>query len=221
MTWIHSCVAVDSTLNHLTVVVNGKKLEDKAFPIPAGEQPPSDLTGKLAIFKGSIGLWYQSKDKMSNLNIFSKQLTLPEMVSRTAGDDCGKADGDYLDWESAEWVLEGKASLGEVSVEDLCRKESNIQLFTAPVSDIGQCMDLCVKIQKGAMAAMGSPEESQKFFSRVDEVLSPGGESTQAGVISPAAWAPIRQTSNGSWNDLFTKKQRKMQGKLARKQVDL
>ena len=57
MTWIHSCVAVDSALNHLTVVVNGKKLEDKAFPIPAGEQPPSDLTEKLLIFKNYIGFW--------------------------------------------------------------------------------------------------------------------------------------------------------------------
>ena len=57
MTWVHSCAAVDSALNHLTVVVNGKKLEDKAFPIPAGEQPPSDLTEKLLIFKNYIGFW--------------------------------------------------------------------------------------------------------------------------------------------------------------------
>ena len=51
------------------------------------------------------------------------------MVSRTAGDDCGKADGDYLDWESAEWVLKGKASFGEVTEEDLCRTETKIQVF--------------------------------------------------------------------------------------------
>ena len=121
MTWIHSCLAIDSTLNHLTIVANGKKLEDKAFPIPAGAQPPSNLTGKLLMFKTFIGLWYQSKNKVSNLNIFSKLMTLPEMVSRTAGENCGKADGDYLAWEEAEWVLKGKAVLGEVTVEDLCR----------------------------------------------------------------------------------------------------
>ena len=83
------------------VVVNGEKLEDKAFPIPAGEQPPTNLTGKLLIFKLYFGFWYQTKNKISNLNIFSKRMTLSEMVSRTAGDDCGKADGDYLAWESA------------------------------------------------------------------------------------------------------------------------
>ena len=126
MTWIHSCVAIDSTLNHLTVVVNGKQVEDKTFPIPEGAKPPTDLTEKLLIFKMSIGLWYQSSNKVANLNIFSKLMTLPEMVMRTAGEDCGKSDGDYLDWESAEWVLKGKASLGEVSVENRCRKESRI-----------------------------------------------------------------------------------------------
>ena len=84
MSWIHSCVAVDSTLNHLTVVVNGIQVEDKTFPIPEEEQPPTDLTEKLLIFKMSIGMWYQTKNKVANLNIFSKLMTLPEMVSRTA-----------------------------------------------------------------------------------------------------------------------------------------
>ena len=119
MTWIHSCVAIDSTLNHLTVVVNGEKLEDKTFPIPLGEHPPTNLTEKLLLLKCYIGFWYQSKNKVSKLNIFSKLMTLPEMMRRTAGDDCGKVDGDYLAWEGAEWVLKGKASLGEVTVEDL------------------------------------------------------------------------------------------------------
>ena len=68
MTWIHSCVAIDSALNHLTVVVNGKKLEDKAFPIPAGEEPPSSLTEKLLIFKGSIGkLSWKKKVKKTDI----------------------------------------------------------------------------------------------------------------------------------------------------------
>ena len=83
MAWIHSCVANDSTLNHLTIVVNGKKMEDKAFPIPTGAQSPSNLTGRLLIFKLYLGVWYQSKNKVSNLNIFSKRMTLSEMVSRS------------------------------------------------------------------------------------------------------------------------------------------
>ena len=149
MTWVHTCVAIDSALNHLTVVVNGKKLEDKAFPIPAGEQPPSNLTENLLIFKSYIGFWYQCKNKLSNLNIFSKELTLSEMVGRTAGDDCGKADGDYLAWKSAEWELKGEASFGEVTVEDLCRRESRIQLLSSQIGSLDQCQNLCKKKNNG------------------------------------------------------------------------
>ena len=80
---------------------------------------------KLMIFKLYQGLLYQCKNNVSNMNIFSKQLTYPEMVSRTAGDNCGKADGDYLAWESAEWVLKGEASFGEVGVKDLCGRDGS------------------------------------------------------------------------------------------------
>ena len=200
MTWIHSCLAIDSSLNHLTVVVNGEKLEDKAFPIPAGaSQPPTNLT-LLPLFKNWMGFWYQSKNKVSNLNIFSKLMTLPEMVSRTAGDDCGKADGDYLAWESAEWILKGKASLGEVTVEDLCRRESRIQVFTVPTGGLSQCNNLCEKMQNGTMATLRTLDESQKMFDRVNEVVK-----NDAGVISQAAWTPITQVSDGTWIDLNSK----------------
>ena len=206
MSWVHSCVAIDSALNHLTVVVNGKQLEDKAFPIPEGAQPPSNLTEKLLIFKLYMGLWYQCKNKVSNLNIFSKLLTLPEMVSRTAGEDCGKADGDYLAWESAEWVLKGKASFGEVSVEDLCRRESRIQIFTSPVGQLDQCKNLCEKMRKGTMATVRTRNEPQEMFDRMNEVLKDtNGGWREAGKTSQAAWTPIRQDNDGSWVDLYNK----------------
>ena len=162
MTWLHSCMAVDSTLNHFTIVVNGQTLDRRAFPIPEGEQAPINLTEKLLVFKiYNGGIWYQSKNKVANLNIFSKQMTLPEMKSRTSGNDCGKADGDYLSWENAEWVLQGTASLGEVSVEDLCRKEQRIQVFTIPTLGLNQCKNLCEKMQHGTMATVRTLGESQ------------------------------------------------------------
>ena len=188
MTWIHSCVVIDSALNHLTVVVNGKKLEDKAFPIPAGEKPPSNLTDKLLIFKTYFGVWYQSMHKVSNLNIFSKRMTLAEIERRTAGDDCGKSDGDYLDWESAVWVLKGDARFEEVTVEDLCRKDSRIQVFTALTASLDQCKNTCEKMENGTMASVRTPNEIQKMFDRVDEVLK--------GKLI-AAWTSIRQENDG------------------------
>ena len=127
------------------------------------------------------------------------------MVSRTAGDDCGKADGDYLAWESAEWTLKGKASLGEVSVEDLCRRESDIQVFTSQIGSLDQCKNLCEKMQNGTMASARTLTESQKMFDRVDEVLNTDGKPTKPGIASQAAWAPIRQASDGTWIDLYNK----------------
>ena len=104
------------------------------------------------------------------------------MISRTSGNDCGKADGDYLAWESAEWVLKGEASLGEVSVEDLCRRESRIQVFTAPIGQLDQCKNLCEKMQNGTIATVRTPDESREMFARVDEVLTKAdGKPTQAG----------------------------------------
>ena len=76
---MHSCVAFDSALNHVTIVVNGKKLEDKALPIPEGAQPPSNLTEKLLISKLYMGFWYQMRNKVSNIsdsvNRFEKTFT--------------------------------------------------------------------------------------------------------------------------------------------------
>ena len=204
MTWIHACVTIDSALNHLMVVVNGKKLEDKAFPIPTGAQPPSNLTGRLLIFKQNMGFWYQSKHKVSNLNIFSKRMTLSEMVSMTAGEDCGKADGDYLSWETAQWVLKGKASFSEVTVEDICRRQSRIQIFTSPTGGLNECKNLCEKMQNGTMAMVRTLNESQEMFDRMNEVLKDsGGGQNKAGITSQAAWTPIRQDTEGSWVDLY------------------
>ena len=184
-------------------MVNGQQLEDKAFPIPEGAKPPSNLTEKLLIFKRFIGFWYQTKNKVSNLNIFSRQLTFTEMVRRTAGDDCGKADGDYLAWESAEWVLEGAARFGEVSVEDLCRKESRTKLFTSPIGQLDQCQNLCAKMERGTIASVSTPNEAQNMFDRVNELLNTNGKPTKAGILSQAAWAPIRRANDGSWIDLL------------------
>ena len=204
MTWIHTCVAIDSTLNHLTVVSNGRQLEDQAFPIPPGAQPPSNLTGKLLIFKLDLGVWYQSKHKVSNLNIFSKMMSLSEMMRRTDGNDCGKADGDYLSWESAEWVLEGKPSLGEVTVEDLCRRESRIQVFTATVQ-MDQCQNLCKKMNNATIPAMRTQTEYQEMVERVNEVLYPNDEPTKAGTMGLSTWASILRTTDGSWVDLYSR----------------
>ena len=196
---------MDSSLNHLTVVVNGQQLEDKAFPIPVGALPtPTNLAGKLALFKMHIGFFYQAKHRVSNLNIFSRKMSLSEMASRTAGDDCRKANGDYLAWESSNWTLHGEARYDDVAEDHLCRRGSRIQVFTAPVAGMEQCQNICEKINKGTVASGGTLNEMQEGFDRINKVLTKDGKPTVAGKIAAATWFPIRQTENGSWVDLYT-----------------
>ena len=102
-------------------------------------------------------------------------------------------------------MLKGKASLGEVSVEDLCRRESDIQVFTSQIGSLDQCKNLCEKMQNGTIASVRTLTESQKMFDRVDEVLNTDGKPTKPGIASQAAWVPIRQASDGTWIDLYNK----------------
>ena len=57
--WIHGCVSVDSVKNHLIVVINGLKVDDKTFPIVEGTTPPTSLADRLQILKATPwqGIW--------------------------------------------------------------------------------------------------------------------------------------------------------------------
>ena len=128
------------------------------------------MTGKLLIFKLYIGFWYQSRCEVSNLNIFSKKMTLLEMVSRTAGKDCGKADGDYLAWESSEWSPKGKATFGEVTVEDLCKFYRNEPNFVYNDTNLTDMFNEFKAGDKGHMAivqTINTEGEGDPFYETV------------------------------------------------------
>ena len=199
-------MSIDSALNHVIIVADGQKLEDNTFPIPGGAQPPKNLAGKLLLLKFWLGFWFQSQNKVSQLNIFSRHLTLAEMVSRTAGEDCRLGNGDYLAWESSQWNLKGKAKfVSPVTAEDLCRRVSKIQLFTAP-TQFDQCVDHCEKIQGGRLPTVRSLTEQEALYGRVDEVLYVNeAKQKESGTMSFSAWVPINQI-NGTWVDLYNKK---------------
>ena len=99
-----------------------------------------------------------------------------------------------------------KTITGEVTVEDLCRRESRIQVFSSKIGSLDQCKNLCEKMQNGTMASVRTLNESQEMSDRMNEVLkdSNGGRN-EAGMTSQAAWTPIRQENDGSWVDLYNK----------------
>ena len=161
--WMHACLALASEENHIAVVINGQKLADEKFTALQGLERPTSLTGRLLLAKmvPVRGIWYQHKGMVANLNIFSGAMSVEKMVARTAGEECGKDDGDVLAWATSQWQLMGDATFTEVTTEDLCRRKSDILVFTEKFPNSEDCMYLCKKLH--ATGRMASVETGQLF----------------------------------------------------------
>ena len=160
------------------------------------------MAGNLVLLKGllSKGFWFQVKGKLANLNVFSDLMSLDGMVKRTSGEDCGKQEGDYLAWTKTSWELQGAASWTEVGLEDLCRKDSSIQLFTTQrLKGPDDCRQLCPKLNKqGRMASVETPEQ----FAALKHTLRNISRVLTREVIT--VWLPIVR-ENVDWVDSYTK----------------
>ena len=181
-------------------MVNGVKIVDKQFLGHKGTVCPETLVGMLTLQKGFVakGYWIQVKAKVTNVNIFSGLMPEEKMKDRTAGEDCEKADGDYLSWTNSSWTLQGSAKWSEVSVEELCRKDSSISLFMSDrVERPTLCEQLCPKLHlQGRMASAETPVLFDKLRSRLRKIAE----------ISPNlihVWLPISKAGD-RWIDSFT-----------------
>ena len=172
--WLHVCAAIDCNNNHIEVVMNGKQVVEMQFLKQEGLSCPTNLSGKLFLQKASLnaGYWYQSTGRVTNVNIFHGLMSAEDMRKRTAGEDCGEQDGDYLSWAKAVWSLKGAARWTEVSVDELCRKYSDIQMFTTQgVHTPENCKQLCKKLHvKSRMASVETPNMYEKFLARAKDI---------------------------------------------------
>ena len=202
--WLHSCVAISCDTNQISAVVNGVMVLDTQFN--TNTPCPTSLDGNLVLqkFFSATGYWGQNQGRVTNVNIFSGLMSEDRMVSRTSGEDCGKQDGDYLRWTNSSWSLEGAANWTEVSVEDLCRKFSNIQLFsTQRVTKPDDCKHLCQKMNsKGRTASVETPELLEKLQGRL-RLLAPQLDRDGSNPI--VVWLPISR-QNDIWLDNYTNK---------------
>ena len=197
--WLHICLAISCTQNHIKAVVNGQKIVDAQLSKPEGAFCPESLFEKVVLFKGfgSPGVWHQVKGRVANLNIYSSLMRLEDMEKRTAGELCAKQDGDYLSWSNSSWELSGSAKWTEVEEEDLCRKDSRIQLFkTERLADINDCKRLCPKLhEQGKMTPF-----NQELKDRLINIKNVAPKSPK----SIAVWLPIIK-ENGLWVDIYTR----------------
>ena len=93
------------------------------------------------------------------------------MIAQTTagGEECG-APGDLVNWEEAEWTLHSQAKVIEVDREweGPCRRESQVQVFTADFEYHHDCMQHCQKISGGRSPPVITKEDWEYLTREVD-----------------------------------------------------
>ena len=84
---------------------------------------------------------------ITNINVFSTNLTVERMEAITKGQECGAA-GDYLSWEESEWKLTSAAKVEMIPYDNVCTVAPKVNVFTAAFEH-KDCMEFCEKIGSG------------------------------------------------------------------------
>ena len=85
--WHHACVAVNLGTSRLSIVLAGQVLEDRIFSELQGAEDMmvGDLSGRLLLGKLYQGFWYQTRQHVTNMQLWAKALDTDSMVSITSG----------------------------------------------------------------------------------------------------------------------------------------
>ena len=90
-------------------------------------------------------LWYAVGNKVTNLNIFSANLSTDRMQQITTGAGCAE-EGDFLSWTDMKWNLHGLATVESVNSEKLCLADAPVNLFFTGFPGMKSCMYFCQNI---------------------------------------------------------------------------
>ena len=114
------------------------------------------------------------------------------MVGLTSAgeEECG-ASGDLVSWEEAEWTLHSQAKVIEVDREweGPCRRESQVQVFTADFEYHHGCMEHCEKISAGRSPSVNTEEEWKNLIMEIDLI-------TQDRSLLPWMWLSATEGDN-------------------------
>ena len=81
--WYHGCTALDTATGHMLIVVNGHIIIDQVIEefINSVNQKPKTLEGRLSLFNNfASGMWIQSRQRLTNLNVYASAMTIDEMT---------------------------------------------------------------------------------------------------------------------------------------------
>ena len=208
--WYHACTSLNTVTGQMLIVVNGQIIIDQVISvfIDSTINKPKTLDGRLSLFKNNwSGVWYQSRQRLTNLNIHASAQTLDKMINLTAGEHCAE-QGDYLSWKEAQWNVTGNIDHDSiVKKEDLCyRSTSNILMFTDKFLDWEECMLFCEKLPNTRSPSVASEKELLNVMRAAEKpFIDPETGIFNAGVFGAAYWIPITDSKiEGQWVDFYT-----------------
>ena len=210
--WYHSCTALDTITGHMLIVVNGHIIIDQVIEefVNSTNEKPKSLQGRLSLFKNFYsGFWYQSRQRLTNLNVYSSVLKVDEMISLTAGENC-TGEGDYLSWRESQWNITGNVDKeSTVKEEDICfRAPSNIVMFTDYFLEWEECMLLCEKLPDARAPSVTSDNEFLELMKATSRIIvDPATGNFYPGCVSGggAYWIPVTDSKiEGQWVDYYT-----------------
>ena len=207
--WYHGCTALDTVTGYMLVVVNGHIIIDQVITelINTNENPKS-LDGKLSLFKNFYsGFWYQSRQRLTNLNVYATALTIDKMIDLTDRENCSD-EGDYLSWTESQWNVTGNIDQESVvKEEDICyRSTSTIVLFTDIFLEWEECMFFCEKLPNTRAPSVATKKKFLDMIRAVDRIIfDPVTGNMYPGSIGSAYWIPITDRKiEGQWVDFYT-----------------
>ena len=208
--WYHGCMALDTLTGQTSIVVNGHIIVDKVIVefINTASERPKSLEGKLSIFKNfNYGFWYQSRQRLSNLNVYASALAIDDIINLTEGENCAN-EGDYLSWKESQWNVTGNTNFeSTVKKDDLCyRSASKIVLFTDLFFNMEECMFFCEKFPNTRAPSVSSEKEFLDLMKATDRIIiDPETGNDNPGVEGGAYWIPVTDSRvEGQWVDFYT-----------------
>ena len=209
--WVRSCIAINSKSGLVQWVVGGILVENSTVPRIKENMNnrPTDLTGKIVVgvYQDPLSSqWWTIRNQvLANMNIFSRALTINEMIENTKAEHCN-VEGDYLAWQDMQWNLHGEAAIESVNLVETCREHPFVNLyvhFSSQPADVfpmnmKSCMHFCENIRSRV-----PPMTNARQWAKMKTFLAKTFGTEQKANFPPI-WLPlVNKDSDGAWKDFY------------------
>ena len=140
---------------------------------------------------------------LTNMNIFSRALTIDEMVENTKENNCNM-EGDYLAWREMSWNLKGEAVIDTEYLDQSCKEHPIYSLypkstFVVPFSTISSCMNFCEKLGNRALSVTTLTQ-----WKKIERFLKTTFEGQRTNDF-PDTWLALNDIAiEGEWRDYYS-----------------